>query len=154
MAQLQLDTGGLEETAFASEPGLLLARANADSIAATNEALAEFGLRVRSFAVLAAAAAASRPTQRELAAFLRLDPSQVVALVDGLERRGLVRREADPGDRRVNAIVITEAGQSLHARASRAVAGSRDRQLAALTPAEVTTLTGLLAKIVRSRSVE
>ena len=150
----QADTGGLEETAFASDPGLLLARANADSITATNEALAEFGLRVRSFAVLAAAAAASRPTQRELAAFLRLDPSQVVALVDDLQRRGLVRREADPADRRVNAIVATEAGESLHARASRAIARSRDRQLAALTPAEITVLTELLARIVRSRAIE
>lgn len=154
MAQAQLDVGSLEGTAFASDPGLLLARANADSIAATNAALAEFGLRVRSYAVLAAAASATRPTQRELAGFLRLDPSQVVTLIDELERRGLVRREVEPADRRANAIVATADGGSLYAAASRAIAASRERGLAALAPAELATLTELLARVVRSRPAE
>ncbi|HWK21138.1 MAG TPA: MarR family transcriptional regulator [Microbacteriaceae bacterium] len=152
MAPLQLDR--LDGTAFATDPGLLLARANADSIAATNRALAEFGLRVRSYAVLAAAASAIRPTQRELAEFLRLDPSQVVALVDDLERRGLVRREVDPADRRVNAIVATEEGASLSTLASTAVTEAREHRLAALTSEELATLTELLARVVHARPAE
>lgn len=42
------------------------------------------------------------PTQRELADFLSLDPSQVVTLVDDLERRGLVERMQGEQDRRQN----------------------------------------------------
>ena len=68
----------------------LLARANALSLAAGNAALAQHGLRARSYSVLALAAGDARPSQRELAELLRLDPSQVVALVDDLQRRGLV----------------------------------------------------------------
>jgi len=151
VAQIQLER--LEGSPFAADPGLLLARANADSIAATNAALASFGLRVRSYAVLAAAASATRPTQRELAEFLRLDPSQVVALVDELERRGLVRREVDPADRRANAIVATADGAALSARANAAIAEARERRLAALAPEELAALTELLARIVnRERS--
>lgn len=154
MAQAQLETGRLEGAAFAADPGLLLARANADSIAATGSAIAPYGLRVRSYAVLAAAASGSRPTQRELAEFLRLDPSQVVTLIDELETRGLVRREVEPTDRRAKAIVTTEAGEALHATATLAVAASHDRRLAALSPDEVETLVGLLGRIVASRPNE
>ncbi len=96
----------------------LLARANALSLAAGNAALSEHGLRVRSYSVLALAAGATRPSQRELAELLRLDPSQVVALVDELQARGLVVREPDPADRRANVVVATERGRAVHVAAA------------------------------------
>ena len=98
----------------------LLARANALSLAAGNAALSAHGLRVRSYSVLALAAGSARPSQRELAELLRLDPSQVVALVDELQARGLVVREPDPLDRRANVVVATDVGRSVHAEAARA----------------------------------
>ena len=107
----------LADSALADDPIFLLARASALAIAAGNASLAEHGLKARSYAVLALAASDARPTQRELAEFLRLDPSQVVALVDGLQARGLVRREPDPSDRRANVVVITDEGRDMFARA-------------------------------------
>jgi DNA-binding MarR family transcriptional regulator len=107
----------LADSALADDPVFLLARASALAIAAGNANLAEHGLKARSYAVLALAASDARPTQRELAEFLRLDPSQVVALVDGLQARGLVRREPDPSDRRANVVVITDEGREMFARA-------------------------------------
>ncbi|MDQ0576520.1 MarR family winged helix-turn-helix transcriptional regulator [Agromyces albus] len=107
----------LADSALADDPIFLLARASALAIAAGNASLAEHGLKARSYAVLALAASDAGPTQRELAEFLRLDPSQVVALVDGLQARGLVRREPDPSDRRANVVVITDDGRDLFARA-------------------------------------
>jgi len=103
-----------EDTAF------LLARANALSLSAANAALADYGLKVRSYSVLALAVSGERPTQRELSEFLRLDPSQIVALIDELERAGLARREPDVNDRRVNVVVATEHGREVHRRARRA----------------------------------
>jgi DNA-binding MarR family transcriptional regulator len=44
---------------------------------------------------------------------LGLDPSAVVVLVDDLERRDLVERVQDPGDRRTRIIAITSAGRRL-----------------------------------------
>jgi DNA-binding MarR family transcriptional regulator len=107
----------LADSALADDPIFLLARASALAIAAGNASLAEHGLKARSYAVLALAASGARPTQRELAEFLRLDPSQVVALVDGLQVRGFVLREPDPSDRRANVVVITDEGREMFARA-------------------------------------
>ncbi|GAA1972411.1 MarR family winged helix-turn-helix transcriptional regulator [Microbacterium pumilum] len=125
----------------------LLARSNALSLAAGNAALAEHGLRVRSYSVLALVADEARPSQRDLASFLRLDPSQVVALVDDLERRGLVRREADPTDRRTNVVVATREGRELLNSAQRA---TREAEMALhqqLTASQRETLSELLRLI-------
>ena len=55
-----------------------------------------------------------RPMSR-LAVQLHCEPSNVTALVDRLERRGLVERRPDPHDRRVRQIAPTEAGRALSA---------------------------------------
>lgn len=136
--------GRLEGSALADDTSFLLARANALALAAGNEALGEHGLKARSYAVLALAADDSRPTQRELAEFLRLDPSQVVALVDDLQRRGLVVREPDPSDRRANVVVATPAGRTLHARAQLAARSAERRLHADLTTAQQDQLAELL----------
>jgi DNA-binding MarR family transcriptional regulator len=50
---------------------------------------------------------------RDLAAALECDKSNVTGIVDGLERRGLVSRQASPTDRRVKQLVFTSAGREL-----------------------------------------
>jgi DNA-binding MarR family transcriptional regulator len=122
-------------------PSFLLARANAISLARGNTALAPLGLKVRSYSVLALAAGPERPSQRELAAFLRLDPSQVVSLVDDLESQGLVVRTTDPDDRRSKVVEATERGHERAREATEALdeadalvfstLGERDRALLA-----------------------
>jgi len=109
----------LRTSVLARDLNFLLARANALALAAANTALAEHGLKPRSYSVLALAADDVLPTQRELADFLRLDPSQIVAIVDELEQRGLVERRPDPTDRRANVVIATEAGRALFARAQK-----------------------------------
>lgn len=125
----------------------LLARANALSLAAGNAALVEFGLRVRSYSVLALAAGERRPSQRELAEFLRLDPSQVVALVDDLQHRGFVVREADPADRRANVVVATDAGEAVFAQARIAVRLAERELHAGLSEADHSRLAELLQQL-------
>jgi MarR family transcriptional regulator, organic hydroperoxide resistance regulator len=53
---------------------------------------------------------------KELGKRMHCDPSFVTVLADMLEKRGLARREAHPGDRRVKNLVLTEAGQALKQR--------------------------------------
>jgi len=55
-------------------------------------------------------------SQRELAACLHYDASNITAIVDGLERRGLVRRQIDTSDRRVRRLVLTDAGKEVLAK--------------------------------------
>jgi DNA-binding MarR family transcriptional regulator len=49
-------------------------------------------------------------SQRRLGAMLGVFPSRMVALVDDLEKRGLVERRDDPSDRRSYALRLTETG--------------------------------------------
>lgn len=125
----------------------LLARANAVSMAAGNAALARTGLKVRSYSVLAMAVGREQPSQREIAEYLRLDPSQVVALVDDLQRRGLVERRPDPTDRRANTVVATDAGHALYRRAREDVAASEEAVLSELSDQQRSALAELLRPI-------
>jgi DNA-binding MarR family transcriptional regulator len=126
----------LWRTTVADDLAFLLAQANAVSVARAHSALQSVGLRVRPYAVLAIAASDARPSQRELSEFLRLDPSQIVALIDDLQSRGLVEREPDPNDRRANVVVATPAGRELFARALELARQAEDEMFAALAPSE------------------
>ena len=127
--------------------GFLLARSSASSNATVNAALAEHGMKVRTYSVLALACDPARLSQREIAEYLRLDPSQVVNLVDGMEGQGLVVREPDVRDRRANVIVATDAGHALFATLSDAVIKAEMRRHDSLSSEERATLMELLHKI-------
>lgn len=137
----------LRATGIGDDLSFLLARANALSVAAGNAALADLGLRVRSYSVLALAAGPTGPSQRELSDFLRLDPSQVVALVDELQQRGLVERRADPADRRANVVVATAAGARLCRRAQSASQAAERALHAGISDADRERLVQLLRRI-------
>ncbi len=135
---------GLRSSALTDDLSFLLARANAYALAAGNAALAQHGLKVRSYSVLVLASGQARPSQRELAEFLRLDPSQVVSLVDELQSRRLVERQPDPSDRRANVVVATDAGRDLVAAARESARAAEERVHAQLSPADREALAVLL----------
>lgn len=91
----------------------------------------------------------SEPTsQRELAGRLGCDPSNITALADALEAKGLIERRTDPSDRRIRTLFRTAAGQ-------RATAALEERlfrppeSLTALSPSEQHMLLRLLRKVFR-----
>lgn len=57
-------------------------------------------------------------SQREISEALVVDGSNVTGLIDRLEARGLVRRAADPEDRRRHRVQLTAAGKRVHEAAS------------------------------------
>ncbi|MET1155750.1 MarR family transcriptional regulator [Arthrobacter sp.] len=141
---------GLERlytTDLAGEIEFLTARARSLGSGRANKMLAELDLKVRSYSVLSLACSGQNPSQRELADFLSLDPSQIVALVDQLEKRGAVTREADPRDRRSKVIAPTAAGRRLYKRADAIVRQASDHSLAQLNDQERETLRDLLRRI-------
>ena len=135
-----------------NDVGFLLAKLHAAGSVLNNQALAEFDLKERSYSVLILATSGLEPTQRELADFLSLDPSQIVALVDELEKRGLVVRAPGKQDRRAKTVTATAAGAKLHARASAAAARAETEALDGLEAAEVATLKVLLRKALWGRA--
>jgi len=137
----------LWDTAVGGDMSFLLARANAVSLSRANAALAEHGLKVRSYSVLALAASGARPSQRELSEFLRLDPSQLVALIDELAMRGLALREPDPSDRRANVVVVTDLGREVYTAARTSTVAAEEAAFAELTADDRDRLTGLLRRL-------
>jgi DNA-binding MarR family transcriptional regulator len=134
-------------TGLTREIEFLAARARAIGTATANQHLAPLDLRVRAYSVLALACSGENPSQRELAAFLSLDASQIVALVDDLEQRGLVARIVGAQDRRSKSITATDEGQRLFTKARSAVQKAEDESLAGLDAHEKETLRVLLTRI-------
>lgn len=143
----KLSTSELATTELASEIEFLTARARSVGIARANAALSPLALRVRSYSVLALACSDRIPSQRELAEFLVLDPSQIVALVDQLEERQLVTRDTNPRDRRSRGIRATAAGRKLYAKARTIVREAENHSLKMLSPDERDQLRELLQRI-------
>ncbi|MCT9868426.1 MarR family winged helix-turn-helix transcriptional regulator [Paenarthrobacter aurescens] len=142
----EVETPRLAAAKIGSDVGLLLAKLHATGSLLNNKALADYGLRERSFSVLTLACSGLEPTQRELADFLSLDPSQVVSLVDDLEHRGLVKRAQGKQDRRAKIIVSTAEGRRIHNKARAALEVCEETQLASLTGEENVQLRALLKK--------
>lgn len=137
----------LRDTELGREIEFMAARARSVGSGRANNMLAQLDLRVRSYSVLSLACSGQNPSQRELAGFLALDPSQIVALVDQLEKRGAVIREQDPRDRRSKVIAATPLGRALYVQAEAIVREAEDRSLRNLSSAEREQLRSLLSKI-------
>ena len=52
-------------------------------------------------------------TQQNIAYIIQKDKNSVTQFIDNLEKKGLVVRSVDKGDRRVNNIVVTEKGLAM-----------------------------------------
>jgi DNA-binding MarR family transcriptional regulator len=129
--------------------GFLLSRASGLVVRATNESLAEVGLRVRHYSVLLLACdTPGGISQRDLAGALGLDPSQVVQLVDALAERGLVQRTPAPTDRRTRLVTATPDGHHTRDRAADLAELGGQRRLSRLSPTDQATLRTLLGRVV------
>ena len=69
------------------------------------------GVTGRQLALLALFGAGPAQSQQDGAARLGIDRTTMVALVDELEAKGLVRREVAPGDRRKRLVTLTAEGE-------------------------------------------
>lgn len=144
----------MDGTALTDDVGFLLTRASGQLVRTTNAALAEHGLRVRSYsALLLASDSRGGISQRDLAESLGLDPSQVVLLVDELADSGLVERRASATDRRTKLVAATDSGRHVRDRAQQSVAAAHTAGLAALTVDEQDQLRGLLGRLLLGAGV-
>jgi DNA-binding MarR family transcriptional regulator len=111
-----------------------------------DRALAPLDLRAREFWLLAIAGAGNVP-QHEMANLCGLDPSSLVAVLDGLERRGWLRRQRNPRDRRMQWVQRTEAGDRLFTRALPRAQRAEAQQLAVLSAAQQRQLVAAMRKL-------
>ena len=114
---------------------------------AFDDALAAVGGSTPTWLVLQAVMSTEVATQGELAAAVGVRQPTLTHHLDGLERAGLVTRTRDPGNRRVQLIAVTEAGEALFLRLRRAAGAFDGRLRAGLDDDDVAALRRLLAQL-------
>ena len=127
--------------------GFLLRHARAGLSAITEPALAVIDLNGRQFFVLAEIGEQGPVAQQRVSEALRVDRTTIVALVDELERKGLVERKRDPADRRAYAVEVTAKGRRTLERALRVVEAAEAEFTAPLAEADRAKLRELLGQV-------
>ncbi len=137
--------------ALAESPVFLLGRLGFELKRRAYEELEAAGASLWDYGVLAVLAEGTCGAQSSIADRLRLDRSQLVGLLDGLEERGLVERRRDPEDRRRHAVSLTPKGAEELTRLRAIVEALEDEVLAPLDSEERAEL-GRLLRCVASRA--
>jgi DNA-binding MarR family transcriptional regulator len=109
-------------------------------------ALEPTGLRPRHVLALTILRDLGAVTQGALGDALRLDPANLVGLLNELEQRALLERRRDPADRRRHIVELSPAGRSVLASAESALASVQDDVLSGLEDDERSTLHTLLLR--------
>ena len=129
--------------------GYLLARAGSESRRRFVEALARQNLTLAAYSVLMILGAAGSATQRQLAEAVGIDPRNLVPILDDLQVRGLITRDANPADRRRHAVKLSASGRTRLARLAQVGAEAERRMLKPLSAADRQHLGSLLAKLLK-----
>jgi DNA-binding MarR family transcriptional regulator len=127
--------------------GLLIFRLARASAWRLGRSLRASGLRWPEFAALHHLDAEGPVAQRDLALALRIQPSNLVTLLDQLEARGLLARSPDPADRRRHRVELTDAGRRVVERAREATKRAESEVLAPLSPTERREFHALLIRL-------
>jgi MarR family transcriptional regulator for hemolysin len=130
--------------------GLLVQRTAKALSRAFDEALAAVGGSTSTWLVLSSLKNSTHRTQGELAEAMGIRQPTLSHHLDGLERAGLVVRERLAGNRRVQQVELTEAGEQLFLRMRRAAAAFDGRLKAGLDDDEVADLRRLLAQLAEN----
>jgi DNA-binding MarR family transcriptional regulator len=131
----------------------LLAQVGAHAAARFAGRLAPLDLAPQHAGALRLIGAAQGLSQRQLGEMLGVFPSRMVALLDDLERRGLVERHDDPADRRSYALHLTAQGKQA-LQDIRQVARQHDEAICAgLSAQEREQLKSLLTRVAAQQKL-
>jgi len=131
----------------------LLSQIGAHTSRSWTQRLEPVGLDSRQVMVMWNIARAEGRSQRELADALRLPASRVVALVDALEKHGLVERRMIASDRRARALYLTRKGRALVSKIVAVAIDNDDSVGEGLALEERQTLIELLTKVAAAQGL-
>jgi len=115
---------------------------------AVERRLKYLGISMASWMAIAAASQVRSPlSQSELADMLSVSGASMVHMIDRLVKDGLAIREPSISDRRVNRIVITDAGHRLYAVLKGEAAAVRQELLASIELEKLAHLTEVLEQM-------
>ncbi len=134
-------------TDITSMPGHLIRRAHQVSTALFSEECAAFDLTAVQYAALSTIAANPGVDATRLSALIAFDRSTIGGVLERLEAKGWIQRDASPQDRRIKLLRITPAGAALLRRVEPAVRRVQERLLAPLTALDRATMVRLLGDL-------
>jgi DNA-binding MarR family transcriptional regulator len=136
-------------------PGVafLLSQLGFHSTRLWKDRLAPLGIDPRHVVLLRHVAAAEGQSQQALGRAMQIPPSRMVALVDELERAGLLERRPSPADRRAHALHLTGDGRRLLDRLMQVSAEHEAQLCAGLTQAERHRLISLLSRVAAEQGL-
>lgn len=105
-------------------------------MAAEQPVLDRHGISMWGYAVLLGLGAEPVYTQSALARQIGADKTRIIPVLDELQREGLIRRDPDPADRRVNLVALTDAGRATRDRVQDDIQRAEESVLAPLTAAD------------------
>jgi DNA-binding MarR family transcriptional regulator len=132
--------------------GALFARVTRRLIDAERPLLTDHGLSMWGYIVLSRLARRPAATQLALANAIGYDKTRLIALLDELERDGLIIREPDPADRRAHTVRLTPEGEVRHAAAQADVRVMEAELLGDLSATERSSLLAVLPRLAEPRS--
>ena len=133
---------------FHATPGHLVRRAHQRTVALFMEETAGFDVTPVQFAILHQLLAQPGEDQVTLASRVAFDAATSGSVIGRLERRGFIRREPDPHDRRRKLLWITPEGEAAALQMRGAAQRVQDRLMAPLDAREREAFMALLTKVV------
>ena len=118
------------------------------SVALFMEETASYDVTPVQFAILNALMDDPGEDQITLAGRVAFDAATSGSVIGRLEAKGLIRREADPADRRRKLLWVTPEGQKIALLMKRSVSRVQSRLLEPLSDAERAQLGSLLGKLI------
>ncbi|MDB5411357.1 MAG: MarR family transcriptional regulator [Rhodospirillales bacterium] len=147
IARPELTAAALDGVLY-NQPGHLIRRLQQIAVSLFHEEAAAFELTPVQYAALAAIDVYPGIDQASLASSIGFDRSTIGGVLDRLEAKQLIKRQATSRDRRVKIVHLTEEGVSLLARLSEASARAQRRILEPLAPPQRDAFMAMLSEIV------
>lgn len=135
-----------------SLPGHHIRRLHQIAVAVFLQETVPTGLTPVQYAVLQAVCNAPGVDQRTLASTIGQDTSTIGGVIDRLETRGLLQRNASPEDRRVRLLTLTDAGHELLAVATPGMLRAQERMLQPLPQQERAEFMRMLQALVKANN--
>src|ERR1700723_4765639 len=129
------------------QPAFLLAQLGAHAATQFAERLGVLDLTPPDAGILRLLRIAAGLSQQALAAKLKIHPSRLVAILDNLEKRGFLERRANPDDRRLYSLHLTQAGGETLQKIGHVARQHQDALLSSINWEERNTLATLLLRI-------
>lgn len=137
-----------------SSPSFQLERLRRRTREFVEKALASEGFNLREFWILTCLADSDAASQAYLGETLGVDRSDMVRLVDSLEKRNLAKRVKDPHDRRRQIISITKKGTKAYTHLQPIVHAAEDEALDDSTQKQLKHLRKLAQSIITGEETE